>query len=123
VVIKADGLAGGKGVIMPTTKEEAQKALKIGALVAIEDALVVLGWRKRANSITVTESEDTQLIVVIKADGLAGGKGVIMPTTKEEAQKALKEMMLDQPIPPVLGPWSPSKMRLWSWAGGSERIV
>lgn len=33
--------------------------------------------------------------VVIKADGLAGGKGVIMPTTKEEAHKALKEMMLD----------------------------
>ncbi|KGO70671.1 Phosphoribosylglycinamide synthetase, N-terminal [Penicillium italicum] len=33
--------------------------------------------------------------VVIKADGLAGGKGVIMPTTKEEAHKALKEMMVD----------------------------
>ena len=33
--------------------------------------------------------------VVIKADGLAGGKGVIIPTTKEEAHQALKEMMLD----------------------------
>jgi len=33
--------------------------------------------------------------VVIKADGLAGGKGVVIPTTKEEAHKALKEMMLD----------------------------
>ncbi|CAG7947835.1 unnamed protein product [Penicillium olsonii] len=33
--------------------------------------------------------------VVIKADGLAGGKGVIMPTTKEEAHQALKEMMVD----------------------------
>ncbi|KAJ6151087.1 hypothetical protein N7470_007681 [Penicillium chermesinum] len=31
--------------------------------------------------------------VVIKADGLAGGKGVIIPTTKEEAHQALKEMM------------------------------
>ncbi len=34
--------------------------------------------------------------VVIKADGLAAGKGVIIPTTKEEAQAALKEIMLDK---------------------------
>lgn len=33
--------------------------------------------------------------VVIKASGLAAGKGVIIPTTKEEAHKALKEIMLD----------------------------
>lgn len=33
--------------------------------------------------------------VVIKADGLAGGKGVVLPTTKEEAHQALREMMLD----------------------------
>ncbi|KAJ0414521.1 phosphoribosylglycinamide synthetase [Aspergillus carlsbadensis] len=34
--------------------------------------------------------------VVIKADGLAGGKGVVIPTTKEEAHQALREMMLDR---------------------------
>lgn len=34
--------------------------------------------------------------VVIKASGLAAGKGVIIPTTKEEAQSALKEIMLDR---------------------------
>ncbi|KAL4926480.1 bifunctional aminoimidazole ribotide synthase/glycinamide ribotide synthase [Aspergillus undulatus] len=34
--------------------------------------------------------------VVIKADGLAGGKGVIIPTSKEEAHSALREMMLDR---------------------------
>ncbi|RDW83946.1 bifunctional aminoimidazole ribotide synthase/glycinamide ribotide synthase [Aspergillus mulundensis] len=34
--------------------------------------------------------------VVIKADGLAGGKGVIIPTSKEEAHQALREMMLDR---------------------------
>lgn len=34
--------------------------------------------------------------VVIKADGLAAGKGVIIPATKEEAQSALKEIMLDK---------------------------
>lgn len=33
--------------------------------------------------------------VVIKADGLAGGKGVIIPSTKEEAHQALREMMVD----------------------------
>ncbi|CAK1365629.1 unnamed protein product [Cercospora beticola] len=33
--------------------------------------------------------------VVIKADGLAAGKGVIIPQTKEEAQTALKEIMID----------------------------
>lgn len=32
--------------------------------------------------------------VVIKADGLAAGKGVIIPTTKEEAQEALKMIMV-----------------------------
>ena len=34
--------------------------------------------------------------VVIKADGLAGGKGVIIPSNKEEAQKALYETMVDR---------------------------
>ncbi|KAF9883296.1 hypothetical protein FE257_003754 [Aspergillus nanangensis] len=34
--------------------------------------------------------------VVIKADGLAGGKGVIIPQTKEEAHQALREMMVDR---------------------------
>jgi phosphoribosylamine--glycine ligase/phosphoribosylformylglycinamidine cyclo-ligase len=34
--------------------------------------------------------------VVIKADGLAAGKGVIIPTTKEEAKQALKDIMLDK---------------------------
>ena len=34
--------------------------------------------------------------VVIKADGLAAGKGVIIPQTKEEAHAALKEIMLDK---------------------------
>ncbi|KAL4877688.1 phosphoribosylglycinamide synthetase [Aspergillus karnatakaensis] len=33
--------------------------------------------------------------VVIKADGLAGGKGVLIPTTKEEAHQGLREIMLD----------------------------
>ncbi|WEW61979.1 Bifunctional purine biosynthetic protein ADE1 [Emydomyces testavorans] len=34
--------------------------------------------------------------VVIKASGLAAGKGVIIPKNKEEALQALKEMMLDR---------------------------
>ncbi|KAJ1946882.1 Bifunctional purine biosynthetic protein ade1, partial [Kickxella alabastrina] len=34
--------------------------------------------------------------VVIKASGLAAGKGVLMPTTKEEALQALKSVMVDR---------------------------
>ena len=34
--------------------------------------------------------------VVLKASGLAAGKGVIIPSSKEEARKALKEIVLDK---------------------------
>ncbi|KAI0128558.1 phosphoribosylglycinamide synthetase [Xylariales sp. AK1849] len=34
--------------------------------------------------------------VVLKADGLAAGKGVIIPTTKEQAHQALKDIMLNK---------------------------
>ena len=33
--------------------------------------------------------------VVLKADGLAGGKGVLIPESKEEAKESLKEMMVN----------------------------
>lgn len=33
--------------------------------------------------------------IVIKADGLVGGKGVIIPTSKEEAHKVLRDIMVD----------------------------
>ena len=38
--------------------------------------------------------EDVQHDVVIKATGLAAGKGVIIPASREEAQEALKNIML-----------------------------
>lgn len=34
--------------------------------------------------------------VVLKASGLAAGKGVIIPATTAEAQEALKEMMVNK---------------------------
>ena len=34
--------------------------------------------------------------VVLKADGIAAGKGVLIPTTKEEAQEALKVIMVEK---------------------------
>lgn len=34
--------------------------------------------------------------VVLKADGIAAGKGVLIPTTKEEAQEALKIIMVEK---------------------------
>ena len=40
------------------------------------------------------------LPMVIKADGLAAGKGVVIAQTRKEAENALKEMMLDK----VFGP-------------------
>lgn len=39
--------------------------------------------------------ENAAMPIVIKADGLAAGKGVVIAQTPEEAQSALKEMMLD----------------------------
>lgn len=39
--------------------------------------------------------ESVEHQVVIKASGLAAGKGVLMPTTKEEALAALKSVMVD----------------------------
>lgn len=40
--------------------------------------------------------ENHSLPVVLKADGLAAGKGVIIAATVKEAQQTLKEMLLDQ---------------------------
>lgn len=39
--------------------------------------------------------ENVDYRVVLKADGLAAGKGVVIPETKQEALEALKEMMVD----------------------------
>ena len=39
---------------------------------------------------------EVEYSVVLKATGLAAGKGVILPSSKEEAQAALKGMMLDK---------------------------
>ena len=39
--------------------------------------------------------------LVIKADGLAAGKGVIIPQSKNEAHSALKEIMLDKQFGPA----------------------
>lgn len=40
--------------------------------------------------------EDVDYQVVIKADGIAAGKGVLIPITKEEALNALKTVMVDK---------------------------
>lgn len=41
------------------------------------------------------DSVDNHCNMVIKADGLAAGKGVVLPKTREEAIAALDDMMLD----------------------------
>ena len=40
--------------------------------------------------------EEVNYNFVIKASGLAAGKGVVLPATKEEAQTALKAIMIDR---------------------------
>lgn len=40
--------------------------------------------------------ENVDYNVVLKADGIAAGKGVLIPTTKEEAQEALKIIMVER---------------------------
>lgn len=56
----------------------------------------------KAKTFTAAEFEEAKtfmaslgLPVVLKADGLAAGKGVIIPTTAGEAEAALKEMLLE----------------------------
>jgi phosphoribosylamine--glycine ligase len=41
-------------------------------------------------------SEDTRYPIVVKADGLAGGKGVVVARTPEEAGDAIQRMMVDR---------------------------
>ena len=48
--------------------------------------------------------------VVLKYDGLAAGKGVVIPETLEEADEALKDMLLDD---------SSARARLW-WRNSSQ---
>ena len=44
----------------------------------------------------ISEVDSFGYPVVIKADGLAAGKGVVIPTNKEEAVATLREMMEDK---------------------------
>lgn len=44
--------------------------------------------------------------IVVKADGLALGKGVVVAATVEEAEKAVREMMEDHKFAPPAPPWS-----------------
>jgi len=48
--------------------------------------------------------------IVIKADGLAAGKGVVLPTTKEEAAQTLKEIMQDKIFGEAGSPTAPTNV-------------
>ena len=49
-----------------------------------------------AEAIAYVESLDENDRQVVKASGLAAGKGVLLPTTKAEAIEAVKEIMSDK---------------------------
>ena len=51
-------------------------------------------FTEHADAVAFVEAADFP--VVIKASGLAAGKGVLLPTSKEEALQGLKEVMLDR---------------------------
>ena len=54
-----------------------------GEFTQVEEALAYLG-------------ELSSMPIVIKADGLAAGKGVVICQTLEEANQTVKEMLLDR---------------------------
>jgi len=52
-------------------------------------------FSKPADALEFLES-NTQYPIVVKADGLAAGKGVLISLSKEEAQRGVREMMEDK---------------------------
>ncbi|KAG9801372.1 phosphoribosylamine-glycine ligase, partial [Aureobasidium melanogenum] len=102
VVIKADGLAAGKGVIIPQTKEEAVQALKdimltrefgsAGDTVVIEELLVgeecsILTFSDGYNIASLPPAQDHKRIFDDDKGPNTGGMGTYAPTGVVSAQE------------------------------------
>ena len=98
IVIKADGLAAGKGVIVARTLEEAAAAatdMLEGSKGFSKDLCAAAGIPTAAYVRVETEADARialdrfSIPVVIKADGLAAGKGVTVAMSRAEAEAAI----------------------------------
>jgi phosphoribosylamine--glycine ligase len=108
VVVRASGLAAGKGVIVCSNTEE--------ALAAIDRIMVSQECGPAAARQVVIENQvfdhpdparhyilTRECPVVVKADGLAAGKGVIVCSNTEEALAAIDRIMVREEFGPAAG--------------------
>ncbi|OLN81812.1 Bifunctional purine biosynthetic protein ADE1-like protein 3 [Colletotrichum chlorophyti] len=115
VVIKATGLAAGKGVIIPTTKEEAKEALKqimvdkafgsAGDEVVIEefltgDELSILTFSDGTHTLSLPPAQDHKRIGDGDQGPNTGGMGCYAPTTI--ATKELIRQIEDEVVQPTI---------------------
>ncbi len=112
VVIKADGLAAGKGVVIPTTREEALETLDIimkdkkfgeaGDLVVVEEFLTgvetsILAFVDKNTIIPMESAKDHKKIFELETGPNTGGMGTFSPSTiytDELAKKVYDEVLI-----------------------------
>ncbi len=115
IVLKADGLAGGKGVVIPDTYEEAHEAIddifggafsSAGNRVVIEEFMhgeeaSIFAVCDGSDYVTLASSQDHKRIGEGDTGKNTGGMGayspapVVTPTVLEKAKKEIIEPMLD----------------------------
>lgn len=112
VVIKADGLAAGKGVVIPTNRQEALETLDIimkdkkfgeaGNLVVVEEFLTgvetsILAFVDKNTIIPMESAKDHKKIFELETGPNTGGMGTFSPSTiytEELAQKVYDEVLI-----------------------------
>lgn len=112
VVIKADGLAAGKGVVIPTNKEEAIKILYMimkdkkfgdsGNLVVVEEFLSgietsILAFVDKNTIVPMESAKDHKKVYELETGPNTGGMGTFSPSTiydKKLAEKVYNDVLL-----------------------------
>lgn len=112
VVIKADGLAAGKGVVIPENKEDAIETLKIimedkkfgdsGNMVVVEEFLTgietsILAFVDKNTIIPMESAKDHKKIFELEKGPNTGGMGTFSPSTiydEELAKKVYDEVLI-----------------------------
>lgn len=112
VVIKADGLAAGKGVVIPTNRQEALETLDMimkdkkfgeaGNLVVVEEFLTgvetsILAFVDKNTIVPMESAKDHKKIFELETGPNTGGMGTFSPSTiytEELAQKVYDEVLI-----------------------------